>query len=62
MVPFLADIEASPRGLLETLFSISGYPRNRHFPRAGHIREQALLATHVPVFPEQKWPLLRGFG
>ena len=29
MEPFLADIEASPRALLETMFSISGYPRNR---------------------------------
>ena len=29
MEPFLADIEASPRALLDTTFSISGYPRNR---------------------------------
>src|SRR5580658_4674729 len=27
--PFLADIEASPRALLETTFSISQYPRKR---------------------------------
>src|SRR5438874_4739973 len=27
--PFLADIDASPRALLETMFSISGYPQNR---------------------------------
>src|SRR5437762_12558345 len=27
--PFLADIDASPRALLETMFSISIYPRNR---------------------------------
>src|SRR6478735_7779847 len=26
MEPFLADIDASPRALLETMFSISGYP------------------------------------
>jgi hypothetical protein len=26
MVPFLADIEASPRVLLDTTFSISGLP------------------------------------
>src|SRR5215472_12048665 len=26
MEPFLADIEAAPRTLLETLFSISGFP------------------------------------
>jgi hypothetical protein len=29
--PFLADIEASPRALLETTFSISQYPRNSAF-------------------------------
>src|SRR5258708_5771404 len=29
MEPFLADIDASPRALLETMFSISVYPRNR---------------------------------
>src|ERR1700732_91922 len=28
--PFLADIEASPRALLDTTFSISEYPWNRH--------------------------------
>src|SRR5215471_5759544 len=54
---FLADIGSSPRALLDTLSSISGYPRNRRFPRAGHIREQALMATHVPGFPGQKWLL-----
>jgi hypothetical protein len=27
--PFLADIDASPRALLETMFSISIYRRNR---------------------------------
>src|SRR5712664_346627 len=27
--PFLADIDASPRALLDTMFSISGYPQNR---------------------------------
>jgi hypothetical protein len=29
MEPFLADIEASPSALLDTMFSISEYPRNR---------------------------------
>jgi hypothetical protein len=29
MEPFLADIEASPRALLETTFSISQYPWNQ---------------------------------
>src|SRR5258705_3018936 len=27
--PFLADIQASPPGLLDTMFSISGYPQKR---------------------------------
>src|SRR6201986_2004822 len=30
MEPFLADIDASPRALLDTMFSISEYPWNRH--------------------------------
>jgi hypothetical protein len=29
MEPFLADIEASPRALLETMFSILQYSRNQ---------------------------------
>src|SRR6516225_2711908 len=29
MEPFLADIEISPRALLDTLFSISQFPRKR---------------------------------
>src|SRR5713226_7076129 len=29
MEPFLADIDASPRALLETMFSISGYPQDQ---------------------------------
>jgi hypothetical protein len=29
MEPFLADIEASPRALLDTTFSISENPQNR---------------------------------
>src|ERR1700712_1349238 len=28
MEPFLADIDASPRGLVDTTFSISDYPRH----------------------------------
>src|SRR5207245_3273116 len=32
--PFLADIEASPRVLLDTTFSISGFLRNRLIQRA----------------------------
>src|ERR1700738_4868900 len=38
MEPFLADIDASPRALLDTMFSISGYPRNRRFDERGDIR------------------------
>jgi len=34
MEPFLADIEASPRALLDTMFSISKYPWNRRLRRA----------------------------
>jgi hypothetical protein len=34
MEPFLADIEASPRALLDTTFSISKYPWNRRLRRA----------------------------
>jgi hypothetical protein len=45
MEPFLADIDASPRALLETLFSISGYPQNRRFDERGDIKEEARLAT-----------------
>src|ERR1700748_507250 len=30
MEPFLADIDASPRASLDTMFSISEYPWNRH--------------------------------
>jgi hypothetical protein len=29
MEPFLADIDPSPRALLDTMFSISGYPQKR---------------------------------
>jgi hypothetical protein len=31
MEPFLADIEDTPRALLETLFSISGFPGTGSF-------------------------------
>ena len=58
----LADIEASPRGLLEILSSISDYPRNRRFLPAGHNRERASLATRSPAFPGQKCEQLLRFG
>src|SRR5882757_7413075 len=45
MEPFLADIDASPRALLDTTFSISGYPQNRRFDERGDIKEEARLAT-----------------
>src|SRR5712675_1569859 len=53
MEPFLADIDASPRALLETLFSISGYPQNRRFDERGDIKEEARLATRRVSFPAQ---------
>src|ERR1700739_3961766 len=62
MAPFLADIEASPRGLLEILSSISDYPRNRRFLPAGHNRVHASLATRWPRFPGQKCEQLLRFG
>src|ERR1700761_2361036 len=33
MEPFLADIDGSPRALLDTRFNISEYPRNRRLRR-----------------------------
>src|SRR5258708_5251232 len=43
--PFLAGIDPSPPALLETLFSISGYPQNRRFDERGDIKEEVRLAT-----------------
>src|ERR1700692_394326 len=49
--PFLADIDNSPRVLLETMFSISGYPQNRHvYDERGDIKEVAPLATRRDRF------------
>src|ERR1700681_2593168 len=42
MEPFLADIDASPRALLETLFSISGYPQNRRVSTSEVISRRGL--------------------
>src|SRR6266576_3567565 len=52
--PFLADIDASPRALLETLFSISGYPQNRRFDERGDIKEVVRMATHRVRFSGAK--------
>src|SRR6266446_4875964 len=40
--PFLADIDASPRALLETMFSISVYPRNRRVSTSEVISRRGL--------------------
>ena len=54
--PFLADIDASPRALLDTMFSISRNPREpARFDERGDIRQGARLATHCRRFPGQKW-------
>src|SRR3981081_2394975 len=50
MEPFLADIDPSPRALLDTTFSISGYPQPARFDERGDIKEVARLATHSPPF------------
>jgi hypothetical protein len=51
MEPFLADIEASPRALLETMFSISQYPRN-----------QRVLMSEVISRRDLRWqPVVAGF-
>jgi hypothetical protein len=57
----LADIEASPRTLLETLFSISGFPGTGQFNERGNIRPMAPLATREGRFPGQKWVPFPGF-
>src|SRR6185312_4208582 len=66
MAPFFADIEASPRGLLETTFSISGFTLEpAAFNCRGNIREITPLATRRSRFPgkngpsETKWLMAR---
>src|SRR5882672_9662474 len=46
MEPFLADIEASPRALLDTTFSIWDTCKPAGFDARGDIRQVARLATH----------------
>src|SRR5215208_2371990 len=53
--PFLAAIDASPRALLDTTFSISRNPREpARFDERGDIRRVARLATRWRRFPGQK--------
>src|SRR5882757_6576104 len=52
--PFLADINASPRALLDTTFSISDTCKPAGFDARGDIRVVVWLATHWPGFPSQK--------
>src|SRR5882757_10026509 len=52
--PFLADIDASPRALLDTTFSISRPTEPAGFDGRGDIRQVAWLATRYPGFPGKK--------
>src|SRR5229473_3396096 len=52
--PFLAAIDASPRALLETMFSISVHPRNRRVSTSEVISRRGLRWQPVaPGFPAQ---------
>src|ERR1700681_3192689 len=56
--PFLADIDASPRALLDTTFSISRNPRNRRASMAEEISGGRLGWQPIaPVFPGKNRPL-----
>src|SRR6478752_5166791 len=59
--PFLADIDASPRALLDTTFSISDTCKPAGFDARGDIRQVAQLATHgggfQVCFPCQNAPI-----
>jgi hypothetical protein len=56
MEPFLADIDASPRAL-DTMFSISGYSRNRRVSTSEVISRRWLRWQPVASgFPAQKRP------
>src|ERR1700687_4902992 len=50
--PFLADIDASPRALLDTTFSISDTCKPAGCDGRGDIRQVARLATHGGGFPD----------
>src|SRR5215207_439470 len=51
--PFLADIDASPRVLLDTTFSILDTCTSAGFDARGDIRQVTGLATRYPGFPGQ---------
>src|ERR1700739_1896454 len=56
--PFLADIDASPRALLDTTFSISRNPGNRRVSMAEEISGRRLGWQPIgPVFPGKNRPL-----
>src|ERR1700724_4618997 len=56
--PFLADIDASPRALLDTTFSISRNPRNRRVSMSEEISGRGLGWQPIaPVFPVKNRPL-----
>src|SRR2546423_15687707 len=60
MEPFLADIDASPRALLDTTFSISDTCKPAGFDARGDIRQGPWPATHpggfLGRFPRQNVP------
>src|SRR5204863_4798206 len=64
--PFLADIDASPRALLDTTFSISDTCKPAGFDARGDIRQVAPLATHGGGFrvgfPCQNAPIQGHYG
>jgi len=63
MEPFLADIEASPRALLETMFSISQYPWNQRVLMSEVISRRDLgwqpVASGFPAQNQRPTTILR---
>src|SRR5882724_4368315 len=62
MEPFLADIDASPRALLDTMFSIWDTHKNGAFRRARRYQAGDAAATRRPGFPGEKWTTPGLFG
>src|SRR4029079_8069295 len=60
--PFLADIDASPRALLDTTFSISDTCKPAGFDARGDIRQVPPLATHWTGFPCKNGPIRGHYG
>src|SRR5882757_6511955 len=60
--PFLADIDASPRALLDTTFSISNTCKPAGFDARGDIRQVVWLATHWAGFPCKNGPIHGHYG